>query len=44
MLNPYIRYTFCDDDNRLIAIVYKNIPKEEMEQLQQEYDEVKFEE
>jgi hypothetical protein len=43
-MNNYIRYTFYDDDKRLIAIVYPNIPKEEMEQLQQEYDEVKFEE
>ena len=43
-MNNYIRYTFYDDDKRLIAIVNKNITKEEMEQLQQEYDEVKFEE
>lgn len=43
-MNNYIKYTFYDDDKRLIAIVNKNIPKEEMEQLQQEYDEVKFKE
>lgn len=43
-MNKYIRYTFYDDDKRLIAIVYKNIPKEVMQELLQEYDEVKFEE
>jgi hypothetical protein len=43
-MNNYIRYTFYDDDKRLIAIVNKNIPKEAMQELQQEYDEVKFEE
>ena len=43
-MNNYIRYTFYDDDKRLIAIVYKNITKEVMQELQQEYDEVKFEE
>ena len=43
-MNNYIRYTFYDDDKRLIAIVNKNIPKEVMQELQQEYDEVKFEE
>ena len=43
-MNNYIRYTFYDDDKRLIAIVNKNIPKEVMQQLQQEYDEVKFRE
>ena len=44
MLNKYIKYTFYDDNKRLIAIVYRNIPKEVMEQLLQEYAEVKFEE
>ena len=43
-MNNYIRYTFYDDDKRLIAIVYKNIPKEAMQELLQKYDEVKFEE
>ena len=28
MLNKYIQYTFCDEDNREIAIVSKNIPVE----------------
>lgn len=44
MINNYIRYTFYDDDKRLIAIVNKNIPKEVMQELLQKYDEVKFEE
>ena len=43
-MNNYIRYTFYDDDKRLIAIVNKNITKEEMQELLQKYDEVKFEE
>ena len=43
-MNNYIRYTFYDDDKKLIAIVNKNITKEAMQQLQQEYDEVKFKE
>ena len=43
-MNNYIKYTFYDDDKRLIAIVNKNITKEAMQQLQQEYDEVKFRE
>ena len=44
MLNPYIKYTFYDDDKKLIAIVYPNTPKKEMQDLLQEYDEVKFKE
>ena len=43
-MNNYIRYTFYDDDKRLIAIVNKNIPKEVVQELLKEYDEVKFEE
>ena len=43
-MNNYIRYTFCDDDKKLIAIVYPNTPKKEMQDLLQEYDEVKFKE
>lgn len=43
-MNNYIRYTFYDDDKRLIAIVNKNITKEAMQELLQKYDEVKFEE
>ena len=44
MLSNYIKYTFYDDDKRLIAIVNKNITKEVMQELLQKYDEVKFEE
>lgn len=44
MLNKYIKYTFCEEDGRTIAIVYPNITKEIMQELLQEYDEVKFEE
>lgn len=43
-MNNYIKYTFYDDDKRLIAIVNKNIPKEVMQELLKEYDEVKFRE
>lgn len=43
-MNNYIKYTFYDDDKRLIAIVYPNIPKEVTQELQQKYDEVKFKE
>lgn len=43
-MNNYIKYTFYDDDKRLIAIVNKNIPKEVMQELLQKYDEVKFKE
>lgn len=43
-MNNYIRYTFYDDDKRLIAIVNKNIPKEVMQELLKECDEVKFRE
>jgi len=43
-MNNYIKYTFYDDDKRLIAIVNKNITKEAMQELLQKYDEVKFEE
>ena len=44
MLNKYIQYTFCDEDNREIAIVYPNTPKEVIQDLLQKYDEVKFKE
>ena len=43
-MNNYIKYTFYDDDKRLIAIVNKNIPKEVMQELLKEYEEVKFRE
>ena len=43
-MNNYIKYTFYDDDKRLIAIASKNITKEVMQELLQKYDEVKFKE
>ena len=43
-MNNYIRYTFYDDDKRLIAIVNKNTPKEVIKELLKEYKEVKFKE
>lgn len=43
-MNNYIKYTYYDDDKRLIAIVNKNITKETMQELLQKYDEVKFKE
>lgn len=43
-MNNYIKYTFYDDDKRLIAIVSKNITKEAMQELLKQYDEVKFKE
>lgn len=44
IMNNYIKYTFYDDDKRLIAIVSKNITKEAMQELLKQYDEVKFKE
>lgn len=44
MLNKYIKYTYYDDNKKLITIVTKNIPKEAMQELLKQYDEVKFEE
>lgn len=43
-MNNYIKYTFYDDQNRKIAIVNQNIPKEEIQNLLKEYNEVKFKE
>lgn len=43
-MNNYIKYTFCDEDKREIAIVNQNIPKEVMQELLKKYNEVKFEE
>jgi len=44
IMNNYINYTFYDDDQRLIAIVYPNTPIEVIHDLLQKYDEVKFKE
>ena len=43
-MNNYIKYTFIDDNGKLIAIVYPNITQEAMQELLKEYDEVKFKE
>ena len=43
-MNNYIKYTFYDDDKRLIAIVYQNTPKEVIKELLKTYKEVKFKE
>lgn len=43
-MNNYIKYTFYDDDKRLIAIVNQNTPKEIIQELLKNYDEVKFKE
>ena len=43
-MNNYIKYTYYDDTGKKIAIVYQNIPKEEIQNLLQKYDEVKFKE
>ena len=39
-----MKYTFYDDQDRKIAIVNQNIPKEEIQNLLKEYNEVKFKE
>lgn len=44
MMNNYIKYTFYDENNKLIAIVSQNITKEAMQDLKKRYDEVKFKE
>ena len=43
-MNNYIKYTYYDEQKRLIAIVYQNIPKKVMQELLKDYDEVKFKE
>lgn len=39
-----IRYTYFDENNRKIAIVYKGTTMEQIYELQKIYDEVLFEE
>lgn len=43
-MDNYIKYTYYDEIGKKIAIVHKNTPKEVMEQLSKEYDEVKYKE
>jgi hypothetical protein len=40
-LKKYIRYTFYDENNNLIAIIKEDTPKEVMQDLQKEYDIIK---
>lgn len=40
----YINYTFYDETNHLVAIVYENTPADVIKELQKEYDEVKYSE
>ena len=43
-MDKYIKYAFYDETGKYIAIVHENTPKEIIEQLSKEYDEVKFKE
>jgi hypothetical protein len=40
----YIKYTFYDECKNYIAIVDKDTPKEYLEKLQEEFNEVKYKE
>ena len=43
-MDIYIRYTYYDEVGKYIAIIYQNTPKEIIQELQKQYDEVKFKE
>lgn len=43
-MDNYIQYTYYDEFRKKIAIINKNTPKEIIEQLSKEYDEVKYKE
>lgn len=43
-MDNYIRYTFYDELNKRIAIIYPKTPREVIKKLQEEYDEVKYKE
>ena len=43
-MDNYIQYTFYDEIGNHIAIINKDIPKEIIKKLQEEYDEVKYKE
>lgn len=43
-MNQYIKYAFYDDINKKIAIIEEDTPKEVIEELKKEYDEIKFKE
>ena len=44
LFKEYINYTFYDEQGNYIAIVYENTPEDILEELQKEYDEVKYSE
>ncbi len=43
-MDNYIQYTFIDEVGHNVAIIHKSTPKEIIEQLSKEYDEVKYKE
>ena len=43
-MDNYIRYTYYDEVGKYIAIIYQNTPNEIIQELQKQYDEVKFKE
>lgn len=43
-MDNYIRYTFYDEVGCKVAIINQNTPKEIIQELQKQYDEVKFKE
>ena len=43
-MNDYIEYTFYDESKSLVAIIKENTPKEIIEELKKQYDEVKYKE
>ena len=43
-MDNYIRYTYYDEQNNKVAIIYPNTPNEVIKKLQEKYDEVKYKE
>ena len=43
-MDNYIKYTFYDEVGKHIAIINQNTPKEIIQELHKQYDEVKFKE
>lgn len=43
-MEQYIKYTFYDEINKKIVIIKEDTPKEIIEELKKEYDEVKYKE
>ncbi len=40
----YIKYTYYDETKKLVAIIEEDTPKEAIEELKKQYDEVKYKE